>query len=115
MTDQAAAIMAGIPAARLEPDAIGVDDPAARVVYADNDPIVVAHARALLTDAPQVAAVEAAGTARTRDQIGRMLDGLELVPPGLTGVAAWRPRRRVTAGRPVLFRAGTGHTPGTTP
>ena len=34
-------------------------DPAARVIYADNDPIVVAHARALLVDAPQVIAVEA--------------------------------------------------------
>jgi len=34
-------------------------DPAARVIYADNDPIVVAHARALLADAPQVIAVEA--------------------------------------------------------
>ena len=130
-------------------------DPGARVIYAGSDLIVVAHAWALLTDAPQVAAVEAgvrfprhlltlpavrdlidfgqpvavllvallhfvdsdgpAGPARTRDQIGRMLDGLELVPPGLTGVAAWRPRRRVTAGRPVLFRAGTGRTPGTTP
>jgi len=41
--------------------------------------------------------------------------GLDLVPPGLTDVAAWRPRRRVTAARPVLFRAGTGRTPGTTP
>jgi S-adenosyl methyltransferase len=28
-------------------------DPAARVVYADNDPLVLAHARALLTSSPQ--------------------------------------------------------------
>ncbi|MFI5909886.1 SAM-dependent methyltransferase [Dactylosporangium sp. NPDC051541] len=28
-------------------------DPAARIVYADNDPIVLAHARALLTSAPE--------------------------------------------------------------
>jgi hypothetical protein len=27
--------------------------PAARVVYADNDPIVLSHARALLTSSPQ--------------------------------------------------------------
>lgn len=33
-------------------------NPAARVVYADNDPIVVAHARALLAEARSVAAVE---------------------------------------------------------
>jgi len=172
-------------------------DPAARVVYADSDPLVVMHARALLADAPHVTAVEAdvrfprhlltmpavrdlidfgqpaavllvavlhfvddsegpaaivaaitdqlapgsyivishvtgdhlpagavrqareiylgaytTGTARTRDQVGRMLDGLELVPPGLTDVAAWRPRRRVTHDRPVLFYAAIGRKPG---
>ena len=175
-------------------------DPAARVIYADNDPIVVAHARALLADAPQVIAVEAdlrfprhlltlpavrnlidfdqpvavllvavlhfvsdsdgpasivaaitdhlapgsyvvishvtgdqlaadavrqareiylgaftSGVARSRDQIGRMLDGLDLVPPGLTDVAAWRPRRQVTPRRPVLFYAGIGRKPGGAP
>jgi S-adenosyl methyltransferase len=34
-------------------------DPAARVVYADNDPVVTTHANALLADAPTVAAVNA--------------------------------------------------------
>ena len=34
-------------------------DPAARVVYVDNDPVVTTHANALLTDAPTVAAVNA--------------------------------------------------------
>jgi len=115
-------------------------DPAARVIYADNDPIVVAHARALLADAPQVIAVEAdvrfprhlltlpaaavrqarqiylgaftSGAARSRDDIGRLFDGLDLIPPGLTSVTAWRPRRRVTAARPVLFWAGIGRKPG---
>jgi S-adenosyl methyltransferase len=33
--------------------------PGARVVYADHDPVVVAHARALLADSPLVTAVEA--------------------------------------------------------
>jgi S-adenosyl methyltransferase len=28
-------------------------DPSARVVYVDNDPLVLAHARALLTSAPE--------------------------------------------------------------
>ena len=51
------------------------------------------------------------GVARSRDQIGRMLDGLDLVPPGLTDVAAWRPRRQVTPRRPVLFYAGIGRVP----
>jgi len=34
-------------------------DPAARVVYIDNDPVVTTHANALLADAPTVAAVNA--------------------------------------------------------
>ena len=43
----------GIPTApNLHEIAQGID-PASRVVYVDNDPIVLAHARALLTSAPQ--------------------------------------------------------------
>lgn len=34
-------------------------DPACRVVYADNDPVVTAHARALLASSPHVAAISA--------------------------------------------------------
>jgi hypothetical protein len=30
-------------------------------------------------------------TLRTREQVARFFDGLELVPPGLTYVHAWRP------------------------
>jgi len=30
-------------------------------------------------------------TLRTRDEVARFFDGLELVPPGLTYVHAWRP------------------------
>jgi len=52
------------------------------------------------------------GAARSRDAIGRLFDGLDLIPPGLTSVTAWRPRRRVTAARPVLFWAGIGRKPG---
>ena len=33
-------------------------DPAARVVYADNDPVVLSHSRALLGDSPNVTVVE---------------------------------------------------------
>jgi hypothetical protein len=172
-------------------------NPAARVVYADNDPVVVAHARALLTDSPLVGAVEGdvryprhlmtmpevrglidfaqpvavllvavlhfvpdsdspwsavhtitdrlapgsyvvvshvtgdetsdaaiaqaaeiyqgalvRGAARSRTEIARFFDGLEIMPPGLVDVAEWRPRRRAEAiGRPVLFWAGAGRKP----
>jgi len=173
-------------------------NPAARVVYCDNDPVVMAHARALLADTPGVAAVEGdvryprhlltlpavrklidfgrpvavllvavlhfvpdsdspwsavkcitdhlapgsylvishvtgdeitedaasqareiyssalvQGTARSRGDIARFFDGLDLVEPGLADVAAWRSARPDSgAGRPVLFYAGIGRKPG---
>jgi SAM-dependent methyltransferase len=175
--------------------------PAARVVYADIDPIVVSHARALLADSPaasspKVTAVEAdlryprnlitsrevrdhldftqpaglllvavlhfltdadrphdvvrcladrlapgsyvvishvtadhltpeaaaaavydgasaPGVARSREDIEQFLDGLELVPPGITDAAAWRPGAAAACppARPVLFYAGIGRVP----
>jgi hypothetical protein len=179
--------------------------PDARVVYADNDRVVVAHATALLGQAPGVIAVEGdvryprhllttpavrdhldltrpvavlmvavlhfvadlydprdavttltgqlapgsylvlshvtgdqlpddavtrareiyrgayvEGTARSRDEIARFFGGLDLVPPGLVDVAAWRPDLDPPggppgpAGQPVLFWAGIGRTPGST-
>jgi hypothetical protein len=172
-------------------------NPAARVVYADNDRVVVSHARALLAESAGVTAVEGdlryprelltrrevkssldfsqpvavllvavlhflgdseapgqaveaiinrlapgsylvishvtgdqipvsairsaqeiyhaafvPGTARTKTRIARFFDGLDMVPPGLTDVAAWRSgRARSCASRPVLFWAGVGRKP----
>jgi hypothetical protein len=43
----------GIPTAPNTHQIAQQTDPAARIVYADNDPIVLAHARALLTGTPQ--------------------------------------------------------------
>jgi hypothetical protein len=43
----------GLPTANNVHEVAQAIDPAARVVYADNDPLVLAHARALLTSAPQ--------------------------------------------------------------
>jgi S-adenosyl methyltransferase len=43
----------GIPTAPNTHETAQAVDPACRVVYVDNDPIVLAHARALLTGAPQ--------------------------------------------------------------
>jgi O-methyltransferase involved in polyketide biosynthesis len=48
--------------------------PDTRVVYVDYDPIVCAHARALLTDGPQVSVVEA--DVRDPDDLLSKLDGL---------------------------------------
>jgi hypothetical protein len=49
--------------------------PASRIVYVDNDPLVLAHARAL----------------RSPEQLARFFDGLEMVEPGLTSCSRWRP------------------------
>jgi S-adenosyl methyltransferase len=43
----------GLPTASNTHQVAQAADPAARVVYADNDPIVLAHARALLTSTPE--------------------------------------------------------------
>jgi hypothetical protein len=54
---------------------------------------------------------------RTRDDIERFFDGLDLVPPGVTDAATWRPGPTPTPrpvgppGRPVLFYAGIGRVP----
>ena len=171
--------------------------PGARVVYADNDPIVVTHARALLADSLTVAAVQgdlrdpghlfslpdvaafidwdepvavlmvavlhfledcqnpwravdafkaqmapgsylvlshvtgddtpaevirqaaeiyqhasAPGMARSRAQIARFFDGLDMVSPGLVDPAAWRRPRLEGKSRPVLFYAGAARKHG---
>ena len=43
----------GLPTANNVHDAAQAVEPSARVVYADNDPLVLAHARALLTSSPE--------------------------------------------------------------
>jgi SAM-dependent methyltransferase len=172
-------------------------DPMARVVYCDNDPVVMAHANALLADASTVAAAEcdvrfpdqlithprvralidfdrpvavllvavlhfledsdgpwgavrsikdrlapgsylvvshvtgdeitlealrqaravcqgasAPGTARSREDIERFFDGLDMVEPGVVDVAVWHARRSARQIRPALFYAGVGRKPG---
>jgi trans-aconitate methyltransferase len=173
--------------------------PAARVAYVDHDPVVIAHARAVLADSPLVTAAEAdlryprsllttreirdlidldqpvavllvavlhfipddagplgivkaitarlapgsyvavthgtpdhldpgtamaaraaydgasaPGVPRSRDDIERFLDGLELIPPGITDVTAWRPgpgRPRLRSASPPVFYGGAGRVP----
>jgi hypothetical protein len=170
--------------------------PGARVVYADNDPVVVTHARALLADSSTVAAVHgdlrdpgalfalpdvrtfidweepvavlmvavlhfledredpwqavdafkaqmapgsylvlshvtgddtpadvvrqaaevyqnasAPGMARSRAQIARFFEGLDMVAPGLADPAEWRRPRLEGKSSPVLFYAGVARKP----
>jgi S-adenosyl methyltransferase len=71
--------------------------PECRVVYVDNDPMVLGHARALLTSAGDgaVASLDAhlmdPRTIRSRAQLTVLLEGLNLVPPGLVPVTEWHP------------------------
>ena len=76
-------------------------DPAARVLYVDNDPIVLAHSRALIPGTHSgtvefiLAAVSEQGgianVPRTLADTEPFFAGLELVEPGLVPLAAWRP------------------------
>jgi hypothetical protein len=52
-------IGSGLPTARNTHEIAQGADPGCRVAYVDNDPMVLAHARALLADRPGVTAVEA--------------------------------------------------------
>src|SRR6266511_510508 len=87
--------------------------PESRVLYVDNDPIVLAHARALRPGTPQgrvwyiqadlrepqamrgLAAVSEQGgipnVPRTFAETEPFFAGLELVEPGLVPILAWRP------------------------
>jgi hypothetical protein len=59
-------------------------DPTARVVYADNDPLVLTHARALLTSSPQGATAYLDADLREPDRIladSALLDTLDLSQP----------------------------------
>ena len=64
--------------------------PDARVVYVDNDPVVLAHAgRCCRTRRPR--ASPGTSTPRSVDQLAACFEGLELVEPGLVPITAWRP------------------------
>jgi SAM-dependent methyltransferase len=85
--------------------------------------IVISHGTAdnITPDAARAAAAiydgaSAPGVARSRDDIERFLDGLEIVLPGVTDAATWRPGPAPAPigppGRPALFYAGIGRVPG---
>jgi hypothetical protein len=54
------------------------------------------------------------GAARSKDDIERLFEGLELIRPGVVDAAGWRAGRRRTTTRPALFYAGIGRKPGRT-
>jgi S-adenosyl methyltransferase len=104
------------------------------VVYVDNDPIVLAHARALLTSSPQGATayidadLRATGTileraadvldlgqpvaARTHAEVSRFFAGLNLVEPGVVQVHRWRPGAGdQDSARNLAIYAGVGRKP----
>ena len=50
---------------------------------------------------------------RSRQDVARLLAGLDLVPPGITDIRAWhRPGRQGTLAPPVLFWGGAARVPG---
>jgi hypothetical protein len=93
--------------------------PDARIVYVDNDPMVMVHARALLTSTPsgetryieddlrnpsQILTPELKASwdeslrtgrsdvhPRTRAEFDQFFAGLEVVAPGVVAVSQWRP------------------------
>jgi len=93
----------GIPTANNTHEVAQAVAPDARVVYVDDDPIVLSHARALLTsttaptayidaDARDTAKIlaEAKVTFRTREQVSRFFSGLALADPGVVAIQDWR-------------------------
>lgn len=50
----------------------------------------------------------APGVARSREQVARFFAGLDMVPPGLVNVSAWRPAHLGPAPGPAVFYAGIG-------
>lgn len=67
---------------------------------------ISAAARQQAADVYQKAS--APGVARSEADIARFFDGLDLVPPGLVNVSAWRPPHLPLSPRPALFYAGIG-------
>jgi S-adenosyl methyltransferase len=90
-------------------------NPAARVVYVDHDPIVLAHARNMLQGTPSAVIIghdmrapaarvyDAATTrmfVRSREEVLALVRGLDVVAPGLVWTPEWRPE----PGEQVLAR-----------
>jgi hypothetical protein len=107
-------------------------EPSVRVAYVDNDPLVFAHARALLTSSEQGRTTYTHADLRSPDEIlsspgvqevfqardssefaALAFRDLELVPPGVVSVSEWRPE--TSEPRPALAEVncygGVGRKP----
>ncbi|MEV4275990.1 SAM-dependent methyltransferase [Actinoplanes xinjiangensis] len=103
-------------------------EPSARVVYVDNDPLVLAHAlvpshphgRVAYIDATadfhpdQVNTAAAAGmplVTCTHEAVRRFFGDWELLNPGLCPVSAWRPNHQLHRPQTAYYRAGVARKP----
>ena len=83
----------------------------------DNDPIVLAHARALLTSSQDGATayldadIKDTDTMRTRAEVTRFFDGLRLVDPGVVLTHEWRPDSAEESAAPGVLWAGVAGKP----
>jgi hypothetical protein len=70
-------------------------NPAARVVYVDNDPIVLTHFSCSSAEARALEQVLlrtlGRGQLRSREQITRFFDGLDIIEPGIVYLPEWHP------------------------
>jgi S-adenosyl methyltransferase len=88
----------GIPAAGNTHEVAQAVAPECRVVYVDNDPMVLARAGALPRDT-------------TRAEVSRFFTGLELVPPGIVPVHEWRPDPGSAPPAPAAVWGAVGRKP----
>jgi S-adenosyl methyltransferase len=88
--------------ASVTPRSASRPDRGSGIVYVDDDPLVLTHARALLTNVVDTAVVEEAQRAynqsgaipyhpRSPAQIAGFFEGLELLAPGVVSCPRWRP------------------------
>ena len=111
----------GIPTANNTHEVAQAAAPDSRVVYVDKDPVVLAHARSLLSSTPEGATryldadlrdtgriLAEKVTFRGRAEVARFFDGLDLVEPGMVRVQDWRPRTEAEATSPAALWCGVG-------
>jgi hypothetical protein len=143
----------GIPTANNTHEVAQSVAPGCSVVYVDNDPVVLAHAQALLLSGEQGTPVTSMpacvqewrpnaeeakspaalwevwgaraamrerlnrlvaqkGTYRTRDEVTRLFDGLELVEPGMVRIQQWRPESEIQAKAAGAMWGGSANSAG---
>jgi O-methyltransferase involved in polyketide biosynthesis len=128
--DQFIDVGAGLPTALNTHDVAQRADPGAKVVYVDNDPMVISHARALLAKDSEVAVVpgdvrspdailadpELAGVIRLNDPVCVLLSGvLHFLDAAQARAVATAFTRAIAPGSYLLISVGTGQSEVATP